>query len=556
MIAPDNAGRAAGSVEFDPLSHVQPSVAPAYESPGPYPGLGQGLGQGVEHTRPVGDDPGEAGRSLGQPAPRGGRWRPGGREESGPKAALRGPSWRPPLSEETPLHTDAEPPAPTTSESVWQAPAWLRPEQSLVASEPSYAEQVQTPAQTQNQASWAPPTREQAQPAAPTWDAFGNHVEPSPASTPASTPRSGPAPSWTPPPAKPIVETPVWDPTARPRGPRIPELSLEPELAGTPPAEFAESAESAESSAWAPPSAPKAADDEYVDGGFADEFDADELDDQFEDEPVIAQPKPESALKSRRKPKPGKPDAAEAPAPNPSADRAPSDDDEFDDDDDDSSTSTGDLGASSTSMTASAQPRKLPWIPIAAVAGALVLLSAVLFSDAFFGAGEQASEADEAAEVAEISPEPEPTPPEPKAETSAEALPKPPPPPAIEPAKLKTMLADATSLVNRQKHDEARVIIDEILGKIPQEPNALALLALVQLEKGEFADALTTANDCVGADAKQADCWITIAIVEQENEQLTRALEGYRKYLEIAPEGRYAKSAKSQAQRLSAKVEG
>ncbi|MCA9680857.1 MAG: hypothetical protein KC457_01575, partial [Myxococcales bacterium] len=63
-------------------------------------------------------------------------------------------------------------------------------------------------------------------------------------------------------------------------------------------------------------------------------------------------------------------------------------------------------------------------------------------------------------------------------------------------------------------------------------------------------------DKCVGADPSQANCWMVLAVVEQQNENLARALEGYQKYLEIAPDGRYAKSAKKQAQRLESKVQG
>ena len=84
----------------------------------------------------------------------------------------------------------------------------------------------------------------------------------------------------------------------------------------------------------------------------------------------------------------------------------------------------------------------------------------------------------------------------------------------------------------------------------------MSLLAQAQLEKGNLEEALATANTCVGADPNQSFCWITIATVEQANENLPRALEAYRKYLEVEPDGRHAKSAKKQVARLEGKVEG
>ena len=67
---------------------------------------------------------------------------------------------------------------------------------------------------------------------------------------------------------------------------------------------------------------------------------------------------------------------------------------------------------------------------------------------------------------------------------------------------------------------------------------------------------LNSANECVKADAQQAFCWIIIATVEQGNDNLPRALEAYRKYLEVDPSGQHAKSAKKQITRLEGKVQG
>jgi tetratricopeptide (TPR) repeat protein len=151
----------------------------------------------------------------------------------------------------------------------------------------------------------------------------------------------------------------------------------------------------------------------------------------------------------------------------------------------------------------------------------------------------------------EAPPAPEPTP-EPEPEPKPE-----PPPPAIPKAELDAKLAEATDLVNRLKHADATTILDEILAKIPKEPRALALRALILLDKRKYEDALATANDCIEADTSQALCWITVAIVEQDvNKNLAPALAAYRKYLELEPDGRFAKSAKAQVERLSAKVEG
>ena len=473
-------------------------MTPAYESPGPFPGSKRGRPD--EHAEPA--------RTLGQPAPRGARWQPGSAEDSGPTT----PSWQPP---DDPVREES--PQATVSDSVWQAPSWLRPAE---------------PARPSPTPTWTPPLQEQ-KPATPTWAA------------PTTPPAPTPTPAWTPPAAA-AVDPPAWSPEpTRARTPRIPELGLDPE------------AEPKPGYAGAFPKD----DDEFVDGGFGDEFE-----DEFEDRPAGSV----AAVEAQGAPKPGKPEAPAAagrpkakPPKDADDDDFDDDDDDFDDDDDDEDfdvdedDSRGSMaGEIVTSSTAAPVPqRKLPWIPIALVASVLVMVSAYAFRDAIFGTSDDEVAEGETGEVADPQPEPEPPPPEPEPEPKVEPEPEP-PPPAIPAEELEAKLAEATNLLDRQKHTDAAKIIDEILEKIPKEPRALALRGFSQLEKRKHDDALATANECVGIDAKQATCWITIAVVEQEKNNLPRALEGYRKYLELEPDGRFAKVAKGQVDRLSAKVEG
>lgn len=497
VVAPDDQGRAAGSL--DARSSHEPHITPAYEPPGPYP----------------------ATRELGQPAPRGARWQPGG-EDSGPQAAA--PSWQPPLSEEP--RSEPEPQQATVSDSVWRAPAWLRPAEPAAArpSTPTWTAPIQPGSGV---------TTIQPEAKSPSWAA--------PAQAAASVP-----PAWSPP--APVAEPPAWTPEpTRARTPRIPELGLEPEPAPAKPDVIA--------------SYPKD-DEEFVDGGFADEFE-----DEFEDRPAARVPAVEA------KPKPAQQEAPPA-DPRPRAkppkdaddddfDDDDDDDDDFDDDDDDDDFGDDDDDergsmageVMTSSIAAPVQPRKLPWIPIALVASVLVMISAYVFRDAIFGGDGEEAASEEETEVAENQPEVQPEP-EPEPEPKAEPKPEP-PPPAIPEEELAAKIEEATKLLDRQKHADAAKIVDEILSKIPKEPRALALRAFSQLEKRKHDEALATANECLEIDPKQATCWITIAVVEQEtNGNLARSLEGYRKYLELEPNGRYAKVASGQVERLSKKVEG
>ncbi len=529
VIAPDEAGTRSGTVEFEPQPQSEPRTPPPYEEPGPYPGLG---------------GPGAPARTLGQPAPRAARWTPGGaREESGPKVAAA-PSWSPPLS--TPE------PEPRESDPVWSPPEWLTAAKRHAAHHsaghhaPPHAE-AELP-------SWSPPPPgAQSQSPKPSWSA------------PAAPPPSAPAPAWAPPGA------------ARPADP-------------------------SRAAAAAP------SEDEFVDGGFGSEFADDEFDDgpgedddfppldlaaasgrhrkrrRRLDQPAIEIP-PQSAsatpppiedpnfdeldqpaarpTAAAAKPAAGKPERPKAKHPrddddDDDFDDDDDDDDDFDDDDDDedpAAASSSTLDASVTAQKRETSGRKLPWIPISAVAGGLVLVLAFAFREQLFGPSDDAAVAEAGETAAETEPAPEPEP-EPKPEQpKPEPEPKP-QPPAIPQEELDAKVAEATSLVNRQKYDDARVILDEVLAKVPTEGRALALVAQIQLEKNKLADALATADQCVAADPQQAFCWIIIATVEQGNDNLPRALEAYRKYLEVEPQGQHAKSAKKQITRLESKVPG
>ena len=96
-----------------------------------------------------------------------------------------------------------------------------------------------------------------------------------------------------------------------------------------------------------------------------------------------------------------------------------------------------------------------------------------------------------------------------------------------------------------------------LLGMILLLPLAASSVrAQCQLETNKGEEALATANTCVNADPSQSFCWITVATFEQQNKNDARALEAYRKYLELEPKGNYAKSANKQAERLAKKLEG
>ncbi|MFV8754156.1 hypothetical protein ACNOYE_26735 [Nannocystaceae bacterium ST9] len=549
VLGPDDHGRAGGAVDAN-SPRPAPVVPPRYQAPGPFP-QGQPPGQPLAQPLPTTSEASRpAAPALGQPAPAprsATRWQPG--EDSGPKPAAP-PAWRPPATFEAPRPEPEPEPEPEPGASVWTPPNWL--------TEPA---RPSAPAPVAETPAWAPPV----------------------AGTPVWTPPDN-TPIWSPPrpetlarpghtaPRQPSSAFPVDDdddfefedreaaPIAAPRRPGRAEPVAEVE----PPARALEPEPAIE---------PRS---QRRRGRVHDPID-DEQDEH--DEPARAERpravEPEPAARTHE-PEPTPKQATKQPAAKPveppraKAKRAKDDDDDFDDDDDDDfddddddeetgsmpAMSGGDLGVAANKPG----PRKLPWITIAAVSGVLVLVLAFVFKDAIFGGSEDEAEADAVADSGETPeptpPEPTPPEPEPKTETTGEVVPPEPAPPAIDPAELDAKIAEADTLYRKAKHDKAREILDGILADAPKEPRALALLAQVLLEKGEFETALTTANDCVEANAEEPNCWMTIAVIEQENKNFPRALEGFQKYLEIAPDGRFAASAKKQVARLQSKVAG
>lgn len=122
------------------------------------------------------------------------------------------------------------------------------------------------------------------------------------------------------------------------------------------------------------------------------------------------------------------------------------------------------------------------------------------------------------------------------------------PPPAAGPldAASQAKLDEARSLWqsakgrNKGKLKQARTILDELLTAHPGHPEALLVLAQTQLELGASKEALETAKACTQASADLADCWLTIGFLEQDAGNKDVAKNAYQRYLELAPDGKYA----------------
>ncbi|MEX1365221.1 MAG: tetratricopeptide repeat protein [Nannocystaceae bacterium] len=231
-------------------------------------------------------------------------------------------------------------------------------------------------------------------------------------------------------------------------------------------------------------------------------------------------------------------------------------------------------------MAPASQP--LPWKPIALGAAVVALALGFFFRDSLFpGDGDVADAAEvgetdgESEDAAEATPEPEPAtetpeagqPVEPEAAGSggaetaetgaaadAGAVAEPPKPAALDPetvAKLEEARKGYQAAEgNNNKLEEVGAILQDILAKAPDQPEALTLMAQVYLEREKYEEALAMANRCTTVAPDRADCWLTIGVIAEIKGDKDSARTSYQKYIDLDPEGQYADDAKAALKRI------
>lgn len=280
-------------------------------------------------------------------------------------------------------------------------------------------------------------------------------------------------------------------------------------------------------------------------------------------------------------------DEAEDELPPPRA-ATPAFDDGFldEDDDEERDEDEGDEGFEDFGGSAPA-PRPLPWRPILIAAGVVVLAGVLLFrnelfpsdpeTDALAEAEAGAEAGEEPAPASEVppptkAPEPAPKPqgegqpvqPDAKADAGAGAgtlvadagqPPKPAEPVALDPDRKAALLEirkayDAAG-GNPRKLAPVGTKLQEILTKAPDDPEALTFMAQVYLEQGKIDDSLKTSNHCTAVAPTSAGCWLTIGVIQHEfKRDNASAKSAFQKYLELDPDGRYAKVARLALKKL------
>ncbi|MEM7157371.1 MAG: hypothetical protein AAF799_31280 [Myxococcota bacterium] len=250
------------------------------------------------------------------------------------------------------------------------------------------------------------------------------------------------------------------------------------------------------------------------------------------------------------------------------------DDDDFDGDDDFDDGDFDDMGGGSA---------PLPWKAIGAGALVVTLIAVFFLRDSIFPSdgeddevaaenadsdgADPAAEGDAAAAPAE-EPAPEakadgegqPVQPEgaeggaPAAEGGA-AAPPPQPSGPLDPMTM-ALLDEArqeyvAALGNPKKQAPVAEKLQAVLAKAPNHPEALTLMAQTYLDQEKIDEALATANKCLQVSPQSADCWLTLGVISEMKEEKEQAQAAYNKYMELSPEGRYAKEVEASLKRLN-----
>lgn len=111
-------------------------------------------------------------------------------------------------------------------------------------------------------------------------------------------------------------------------------------------------------------------------------------------------------------------------------------------------------------------------------------------------------------------------------------------------------LENAQSLVKKRKYDEADAIVDLLLAADPDNAEALLVRSRIKLEQEDIHTALRLARQAAGKDPDLAAAYLYIGTIQESLGQDDSALEAYRRYLELEPDGRYASGIRTSVKKL------
>lgn len=116
---------------------------------------------------------------------------------------------------------------------------------------------------------------------------------------------------------------------------------------------------------------------------------------------------------------------------------------------------------------------------------------------------------------------------------------------AAPPVDFTHQLATCRSQFLRDRIREAAATCAAALEANPSSADALTMMAHVELNRGHLGRANELAQKAITIDPNQADAYVIIGGVHQDSGRNAQAKISYRRYLQLAPHGRYADEVRS-----------
>lgn len=85
----------------------------------------------------------------------------------------------------------------------------------------------------------------------------------------------------------------------------------------------------------------------------------------------------------------------------------------------------------------------------------------------------------------------------------------------------------------------------DALAADPQSADAAVMLAKTEFDRGRVAQALDWSKKAIAVDANRADAYVFLGGAEQAAGHNAAAKAAYKRYLQLAPQGRYAGDLRS-----------
>lgn len=126
-------------------------------------------------------------------------------------------------------------------------------------------------------------------------------------------------------------------------------------------------------------------------------------------------------------------------------------------------------------------------------------------------------------------------------------------PAGASPEEIEAIVAEAERLYRRGAV-EASFEVARALARDPKNGPALVLRAKIALERGDLPAAREAADVAVAEHPELAEAHLTSAVVHEEQGAAADAIAAYKRYLELAPDSRYASGVRRKIYRLRRKL--